>query len=145
MPRSISNLLILLSPFILMVCVNEYSRSNLNEEGYYYHGVSGMNSGKVDRQNCTWYCHNATTAHCIKLHRKLIQPGFPFYKQIDKLYWGIIDFNSEKVNGVKVSAPKYYGAMNLIFLVCLWPLSMYLLLLNFLRLRRKIKALKTQP
>jgi hypothetical protein len=135
------NSLIFLLPFALMILVNESYRPFIKEKPWVYLDVTSMNSAIYDLNKCTWACHNSTTHHCIKNHIKIIKPGFPFYNQINEFYFGIINFNSKKINGKKVSDIKYYAAMNLIFLVVLWPLSMYLLLLNYLRLRRKITKL----
>ena len=133
------NILILLMPFSLLIIVNESYRPFIKDKSWEYSGISAMNSAAYDLNKCTWACHNSTTNHCLKKHVKIIKPGFPYYNQINDFYWGIINFNSKKINGKKVSDPKFYAAMNLIFLVLLWPLSMYFLFINYLRLQRKLK------
>lgn len=139
MTNKLKFLLLLLSPFILMVMVNETCRPFIKDKPFQYLNIHAINSVNYDNEKCTWACHNSTTNHCLKKHTKIIKQGFPFYKQINNLYWGIINFNSQKVKGKKVSNPKYYAAMNIIFLVVIWPLSIFLLLANFLRLRTKSK------
>ena len=134
-------LLILLLPFVVMIIINESCRPFLNGKPHVYLGALAMNSAEVDLDKCSWVCHNFTASHCIKHHRKMIKSGFPFYKELNIFYEGIINFNSRKKNGQKVSDPKFYSAMNLIFLVLLWPLIIFLLLINFLRLRKKSKAM----
>ncbi|MDG1780688.1 MAG: hypothetical protein P8H59_07040 [Flavobacteriales bacterium] len=135
-------ILILLIPFTIMIIVNELYRPFIKEKPWRYLGVDAMNSAIYDSNKCSWACHNSTSNHCIKNHVKIIKPRFPYYNQINDFYWGIINFNSKKTNGKKVSDPKFYAAMNLIFLVILWPLFMYFLLINYLRLRKKIRILE---
>ncbi len=122
-----------------MIIINESYRFNIMEKNWTYAGVKTMNSAVYDLNKCSWACHNSTTNHCLKNHIKIIKPGFPLYKQINDFYWGIINFNSKKTNGKKVSNPKFYATMNLIFLVVLWPLLMFYLLINYLKLRRRVK------
>ena len=143
MKQIIKYILILLIPFITMIMVNELNRPFIKEKPWTYLGVDAMNSAIYDLDKCSWACHNSSTSnHCIKNHVKIIKPGFPYYKQINDFYWGIINFSSKTTNEKKVSDPKFYAAMNLIFLVILWPLFMYFLLLNYLRYRKKIRILK---
>ena len=116
---------------------------NDNNNNILYHGYNScMIPAIYDLNKCSWACHNSTSNHCIKNHVKIIKPGFPYYKQINDFYWAIINFNSKTTNGKKVSDSKYYAAMNVIFLVILWPLFMYSLLINYLRLRKKIRILE---
>lgn len=142
MKQIIRYLLILLIPFIIMILVNESYRNFIKEKPWSYLGITTMNSIAYDLNKCSWACHNSTTNHCLKNHIKIIKPGFPLYKQINNFYWGIINFNSKKTNGKKVSDPKFYAGMNLIFLVVLWPVLMCLLLVNYLRIQKKIKKIK---
>jgi len=143
MAKKIKHLCILLAPFILMVIINETSRVFIKDKPFKYQRIVAMNSGNFDNEICTWACHNYTTNHCITKHTRTIREGFPFHSQIDDFYWGIINFNSKKVNGKKVSNPRYYAAMNLVFLVVLWPLSMFFLFVNYLKLRAKFKTLNS--
>lgn len=141
MKSVIKYLFILSIPFVIMIIVNESCRGDLKENPHNYLGVTTINSGVFSDNQCTWACHNSTTSHCKKKHTNVIKSGFPFYEEINVFYEGIINFNSRKKNGQKVSDPKFYSTMNLIFLVLLWPLIMFLLLFNFLRLRKKSKAI----
>ena len=140
MKHNFKYILILLSPFVLMVIVNETCRVFIKDKPFKYANITAMNSVNYDGEKCTWACHNSTTNHCMKKHNKIIKKGFPFYTQINSFYWRIINFNSKKVNGKKVSSPRYYAAMNIISLVILWPLSMFLLLVNYLKLRAKFNS-----
>ena len=141
MVQIIRNISLLLLPFLIMVVVNEISRTFVKEKPWEYKGIHTINSLVYDNNKCTWACHNSTTNHCLKKHTNIIKPGFPFFESINEFYWGIINFNSKKINGKKVSDPRYYAAMNIIFLVLLWPLTMYCLLINYLRLRKKQRLL----
>jgi len=125
-----------------MVVVNEIYRIKIKHEPFQYNGIKAINSANYDSQRCTWACHNSTTNHCLKKHTNVIVDGFPMHESIDKFYWAIINFNSQKVNGKKVSNPRYYAAMNIIFLVVLWPLIMFFLLVNYIRLKTKFKNSK---
>ncbi|GLR15893.1 hypothetical protein GCM10007940_05080 [Portibacter lacus] len=126
-----------------MVIINETSRLFIKDKPFKYQRIIAMNSGNYDSEICTWACHNSTTNHCIPKHTRIIKEGFPFYDQINDFYWGIINFNSKKVKGKKVSNPRYYAAMNIVFLVVLWPLAMFFLLVNYLKLRAKFKTLSS--
>jgi hypothetical protein len=135
------NLLILVAPFLIMVLVNETCRvfDESESENFTYSGITAMNSSLKKTNECTWACHNSTKGFCMEKHRKYIKDGFPFYAKINDFYFGIIDFNHQKVNGKKVRNPSYYVFMNVILLVFLWPLIMYLMMINSLRLMLKNK------
>lgn len=137
-------LLILIAPFLLMVIVNESCRAfkNNDNQNFTYNGVTAMNSALKKTNECTWACHNSTKGFCMKKHRKYIKEGFPLYAEINSFYFGIIDFNHQKVNGKKVRNPEYYVFMNVILLVFLWPLIIYLMIINSLRLIMKLKTNK---
>lgn len=134
--------LILLAPFAIMAVINESCRPFIKEKPFIFLDISAMNSVKYDTDKCSWACHNSTTNHCLQHHVEVIKPGFPFYKQINDFYWGLINFNSRTKDDKKVSDLKFYAAMNLTFLVVIWPLIMYLLLINYLRLKRRIRTIR---
>tara|TARA_Y100001933_G_C18939819_1_gene539039 strand:+ start:712 stop:1143 length:432 start_codon:yes stop_codon:yes gene_type:complete len=143
MKHIIKNIIILLLPFTLMILVNELCRPLVKEKPYEYKFITAINSKNEDLNKCTWACHNISN-HCTKNHvRRIINPNFPFFEEIDCFYKGIINFNNINTSKIKISQSESYAAMNLIFLVLLWPLLMYFLLLNYLRLRKKIKKLKS--
>ena len=86
------NTLILFSPFLLMVMVNEVVRPTLVEAPFQYtksfdlSGLtrkvvgSAMNPGKMKKEECTWYCHNKDS-FCVNFHKKI-----SFHQYIDDLY-----------------------------------------------------------
>ena len=138
------NTLILFSPFLLMVMVNEVVRPTLVEVPFQYtksfdlSGLtqkvvvsgSGMNPGKMKKEECTWYCHNHNS-YCVNFHKKI-----SFHQYIGDLYNDIITLL--KQGGYQGS----YAINNIIFLVILWPLIMFFLLTKSLDLQRKINKLK---
>ncbi len=132
--------MIIAGPFLLMIVVNELSRANLKDVSYSYGEVIAMNSGDYQDDRCTWACHNSTLGHCIPRHTRIIVKGFPFYDLIDETYWGIINFNKRNLSRGAVSDHKYYASKSVICLVLIWPLIMYLLLFNYLRLRHGARS-----
>ena len=136
------NTLILFSPFLLMVMVNEVVRPTLVEAPFQYTKsfdlsgltqkvvISGMNPGKMKKEKCTWYCHNHNS-YCVNFHKKI-----SFHQYIGDLYNDIITLL--KQGGYQGS----YAINNIIFLVILWPLIMFFLLTKSLDLQRKINKLK---
>lgn len=101
-----------------MVLVNEFSEPTLG-------------AGTRSATECSWHCHNHT-AVCKELHVKFAKP---YFKIIDPLYSGMIEFLDEVGD---------YQLSNILFLVVLWPLLMFYLLINVLDMRLKIKKLKTE-
>ena len=136
------NTLILFSPFLLMVVVNEVVRPTLVEAPFQYTKsfdlsgltqkvvISGMNPGKMKKEKCTWYCHNHNS-YCVNFHKKI-----SFHQYIGDLYNDIITLL--KQGGYQGS----YAINNIIFLVILWPLIMFFLLTKSLDIQRKINKLK---
>ena len=136
------NTLILFSPFLLMVMVNEVVRPTLVEAPFQYtksfdlSGLtrkvvgSAMNPGKMKKEECTWYCHNKDS-FCVNFHKKI-----SFHQYIDDLYNKIITLLK------KGDYQGNYAINNIIFLVILWPLIMFFLLIKSLDIQRKINKLK---
>jgi hypothetical protein len=131
MKRRILYLLLLLSPFLTMIAVNETTRKNIKEVGYKTQNIVAINSAIRTEHKCSWICHNDTD-YCKNVHVKLAKPFFPI---IDPIYFGII--HSLKYTG-------NYGLANIIFLVILLPLVMFILLVKSIQLQFKIKTLKQQ-
>lgn len=130
MKRIIRNTAILISPFLLMILVNEI-RPSIKEEPYSKSGITAMNSDDRISDKCTWICHNET-AYCKEHHVKLLKP---YYKYTDPLYFGIIDM---------LQSTKKYEAANLIFQAVLIPILIWFFIIKSLNIQDEIKALKKQ-
>lgn len=118
-------------PFLMMVIVNELVRPSLKEKPYSSHGVTAMNSAKVDKGKCSWNCHNDTN-YCKQNHVKLLKDYFEY---TDPVYFGIIHLLKSTGN---------YGLANIVFLVILFPLIMYILLIKSIDMNRQIHVLKSK-
>jgi hypothetical protein len=112
-------LLLLVFPFLLMICVNESLRGKMQEKAYHKNGINAMNSAEKTPNYCTWYCHNDTD-YCIKNHNKIIKGDFLVFT--NRIYNSIIRF----LSSVKGS----YQVMNVLFLVVGIPLLIWLLLVS---------------
>ncbi len=122
-------ILILLSPLVVLISVNEFVRFSQNETNFQRRGVITMNTTRKTRNKCSWACHN-NTAYCKTNHVKFSQP---YFKYIDPIYFGII-------KGLKSTGD--YGLANIIFLVILCPLFIYVFLIWSINLQFKINNLK---
>ncbi len=129
MSRLLRNILLLISPFLLMVLINEMVRPTMSGTYAYVGNAQAMNSWSAMENKCSWACHQ-DTGFCKKHHVKLLKPYFSY---TDKAYFGIIDSLH--------STGDYYLA-NIIVLVIVFPLMMYLLLVKSLDIWQEIKALK---
>lgn len=127
--QTVFNILIFLIPVLLVVLVNEYSKSVIKEKGYVRKGITAINSGIKTPKKCSWYCHT-DTGYCKRKHTSLLKNQTAV---IDPIYFGIIK---------SLHSAGDYGLANIIFLVTLLPLSMYLLLVKSISIQRKIKKLK---
>ena len=125
------NIFILLIPILLLVFVNEYSRSVTKDIGYTRKGIIAINTGIKTPKKCTWYCHK-DTGYCKAKHTNLLKSEIA---TIDPIYFGIIKY---------LQAVGDYGLANIIFLVILFPLIIYLLLIKSISIQRKIKKLKNE-
>src|SRR6478735_4046058 len=110
MKRFVRNILILLSPFVLMALINEVVRTKIKEKPYTAHDITAINSAEYLPEKCTWACHN-NTAYCKAHHVKYLKP---FYGVTDVLYFGEI---------AALASTGNYGAANIIFLVLLFPIT----------------------
>ena len=116
MKKYLLGLLVLMSPFIIMILVNESFRYKNNEEQYSAFGITAINSNNYTPDKCTWVCHNNTN-YCKEHHVKYLKNYFAYS---DKLYFGIIGLLASTGN---------YGLANIIFLVILIPLYIWFLLI----------------
>ena len=130
--RHISNALLLVGPFLLLVAVNEYARPLVNSAGHALRGQATMNPGGRDPDACTWICHDVT-AYCQEHHVKLPTSVLPF---TDIPYDGTIAL---------LSLGGAYGAACLLVLVVAAPLTFWYLTVRILGMQREISALKAKP
>ena len=132
MKKQFRNLLLLISPFLIMILINEMVRPTIKEKPYEWNSTKAMNSAIESTDKCSWYCFIHTTAHCKKYHVKTLHNYFEY---IDPIYFGII--NSLHSTGS-------YGLANVIFLVLLLPFLMFFLLIRILDLQSQINILKSK-
>lgn len=110
--RLLFYLLLLISPFLLMVVVNETNKTKRFTIKLFGEEVDALNSEDSDTSQCTWNCH---TEGCLKEHhnRNRISLG-----PVDTLRQKIID-------SLGVSNGDKYKSNNILFLVILWPVLMF--------------------
>lgn len=124
--RLLFYLLLLISPFLLMVVVNEANKTEANTIHVFGEKVSALNTEDSLPSKCTWHCH---TKGCSHRNQNVISLG-----PIDTLRSMIID-------SLGVSNGNTYQTNNVLFLVILWPLLMFgLVVANvelFIRNRKK--------
>ena len=111
--RLLFYLLLLISPFLLMVVVNETNKTkrhtiHLFKEKKPYYLARNPESSKTTQ--CTWHCH---TKVCSHPKRNCISVG-----PVDTLRQKIID-------SLNVSNGDAYQTNNILFLVILWPVLMF--------------------
>ncbi len=129
MKKVLRNVFIFISPFLIMISVNELSRTGIREKPYTKSGIVAINTAIQTKDRCSWNCHNNTT-YCKENHVKLMKP---FFKFVDPIYFGMIKL---------LFATGNYGLANIIFLVVLWPLLMFFLLIKSIQIQQKINLLK---
>lgn len=129
MRRFTRNITVLLSPFLLMIVVNEIVRPTIKEKPYSIYGVTTMNSLDKDSDKCSWACHNSTTI-CKQKHVKYLKPYFDYS---DPVYFGIIGI----LHGIG-----YYSLANIIFLVILFPSMIWIFIIKSLNIQDRISKLK---
>jgi hypothetical protein len=125
------NILVLVSPFLLMVLVNETARYKQKEKGFLFKGNVTMNSAVQKQDKCSWYCHNNTN-YCKVHHVKLLQSYFNF---TDPIYFGMIKFLKSTGN---------YQTANIFIMMIIWPLLMFILFVKSINLYSKIKSIKKE-
>lgn len=128
MKRLTRNILILISPFMLMVLVNEVTRSKIKESPYKAFGITAINSSRLLTEKCTWACHN-NTEYCKTHHVKYLKPYFIF---TDFFYYGVI---------AALKSTGNYGAANIILLVLLIPGTILYFIIKSLNKQDDIRKL----
>jgi hypothetical protein len=117
---------LLISPFLLMVVVNEATKTKAYTVLKFGKEVSALNTEDSLPSKCTWHCHNDGCSHH---NNNVISLG-----PIDTLRSMIIE-------SLGVSNIDTYQTNNVLFLVILWPLLMFgLVVANvemFIRNRKK--------
>lgn len=128
-PKHIRSLIILVSPFLFMIIVNEIVRPTIKAKPYSQYGITAINSVNRDPDRCTWICHNNTN-YCKKYHVKYLKE---YYKYTDPMYFGIIKLLAKTGN---------YGLANIIFLVILFPFLIWFFIIQSLNIQDEIKEIK---
>ena len=123
MKKLIRNSVILLSPFLIMILINEYYRIKLPPSTVF----NKINTKDFLSDKCSWDCYKEGCKH-----KKIIKN-----RVVNKLYKKIINFHH---SSKKIS----YEGMNIIFLVILWPIGMYILLLKCINIQQKINFIKNK-
>ena len=131
MNRKLRNILLLISPFLVMIIVNESVRLTHDLSGGHAYGVETMNSAVKSPTECSWNCYYNTT-YCKQYHTKHLNN---YSQYIDGFYYWQVKFLHGFGN---------YAVANIVFMVILWPGLMYFLLITFLNQRARIKKLKKQ-
>ena len=128
MKRFIFYSLILATPCLCLVMVNEASRSKVYYVSVFSTKVPALNPQQKDDKRCTWDCH---THGCSHRENNCINIGI-----INDLYQNIITSLKLKEGG------DVYQQMNVLFLVIIWPLVMFGLLVANVEMyfKRKKKA-----
>lgn len=131
-------LLLFVSPFALMILVNEYNRP---EKPYiisfFDKRLEAYNSDEKLPNACTWSCHDS----CVHRNKNQINTG----ALIQGLYNLILEFNEIETirKEPKLNNGEIYTTMNIISLVILWPLLMFIILVAnielFLKRRNSLK------
>lgn len=124
--RLLFYLSLLISPFLLMVVVNEATKTKAYTVLKFGKEVWALNTEDSLPSKCTWHCH---TNGCSHRDQNVISLG-----PIDTLRSMIIE-------SLGVSNGDTYQTNNVLFLVILWPLLMFgLVVANvemFIRNRKK--------
>ena len=117
---------LLTPPFLVMVVVNEATKTNAYTVNLFGTTVDALNPGNQMESQCTWDCH---TNGCSHRKKNVISLG-----PVDTLRSMIIE-------SLGVSNGDTYQTNNVLFLVILWPALMFgLVVANvelFIRNRKK--------
>ena len=127
--------LILVSPFLLVIFVNETNRpSELYKISFWDQTAIAYNPKSKDLEKCNWDCHNNGCSH---RKSNCINKG----EFITGFYQKTLNFNGlhSKENDSKSEQGMLYKSMNIVFLVILWPLFMFALLVVNIELFLKRK------
>ena len=131
MKKQARNFLLLCTPFLIMILINELVRPTITEKSYEIYQVQAMNSNIISKDKCSWNCYHKTT-YCKNNHVKTFNNYFEY---IDPIYFGIIK---------SLHSTGSYGLANVIFLVLLLPFLMFLLLVKVLNMQSQINHLKSK-
>ena len=125
MSNSLKITILFLFPFLTIFIVNESVRyvNKLKHNNTYKINTSIENPNK-----CTWTCHN-NTSYCKKNHVKMNKNDLA---KTESIYWGIISMLKSTGN---------YKIANLILFLVLFPISIWLLIINILSAQNKIKKI----
>lgn len=123
------NLLILFFPILLMIAVNELSRTSVKANSNKNYSQETINSGSKIEEKCTWVCHN-DTQYC-KIHHVKFSPTY--FRFTDLLYFGMI---------ASLRSFGNYGLANIFLLVLFFPLLIYSLLIKSINVQDRINQLK---
>ena len=117
---------LLISPFLLMVVVNQATKTNAYRVNLFGTTVDALNPGNQMESQCTWHCH---TKGCSHHNNNVISR------------WPVDTLRSMIIESLGVSNGDTYQTNNVLFLVILWPLLMFgLVVANvemFIRNRKK--------
>ena len=117
---------LLTPPFLVMVVVNEATKTNAYTVNLFGTTVDALNPGNQMESQCTWDCH---TNGCSHRDQNVISLG-----PVDTLRSMIIE-------SLGVSNGDTYQTNNVLFLVILWPALMFGLVVTnvelFIRNRKK--------
>ena len=116
MKRIVFYILILISPFLFIVLINENATDGTNYVITSKVITSGqkfdaLNTDKYLKNACTWYCHDNGCKH-----KSVIYKG-----KIQEMYDGIIHFNQHQSLN--------YSEMNVFLFVIVVPLMVYILII----------------
>lgn len=129
MKNHLRKLTYLAIPFILMIIINEGVRPTIKEKPYSKHGLTTMNPLSMDKEKCSWICHNHTQ-YCKDHHVKYLKP---FYGITDIVYFGIINLLHSTGN---------YGLANIVFLVIGIPFLIWWFVIKSISIQKKNKNFK---
>lgn len=129
------NFLIFISPILLVILINEYSKTQIKNMNNKLGNILTINPGSSNKIFCTWKCHNSTE-YCKQYHVKLVENYFEF---TDPVYFGII----QMLNGGKTgSTGSFYRWMNVIFLVLGIPILIFFFFIKGLDYSINIKNIR---
>lgn len=129
MGRFLRTTLILLSPILLMIGVNEVSKIAIPIHDHKNYGMATLNPAEKIEEKCSWTCHN-DTGFCKSHHVKFNPKFFSF---TDPLYFGMI---------AGLRGFGNYGLANIFLLVLFLPLLIYTLFIKSLNIQDRINQLK---
>ena len=132
--KIVYRLLLLIIPFACMVLVNSTHDPVIVGEVFVLQGVPARNDATYVKTRCSWVCHN-DTAYCMEHHSSWAKPILPL---TNLLYFGLIALMS--IGGA-------YGAITLLLLVVVAPLTLWWLLVRVTSLFQEVRALtrETRP